>query len=59
MVQILDYDAQYAAVMKQVFGGTLIVRNVDVGTQLAKVARIDCVTLDGKRWERRGLRDWG
>jgi structural maintenance of chromosome 3 (chondroitin sulfate proteoglycan 6) len=47
MIQVLNYSEEMACIMQHVFGRTLIVRNIDVGTRLAKSEGIDCVTLEG------------
>ncbi|MCP4492667.1 MAG: hypothetical protein GY820_35965 [Gammaproteobacteria bacterium] len=47
MIDQLQYDEKYEAVMRHIFGRVLIVKTMDVGTELAKKERLDCVTLEG------------
>uniref|UniRef100_A0A914V280 Structural maintenance of chromosomes protein 3 n=1 Tax=Plectus sambesii TaxID=2011161 RepID=A0A914V280_9BILA len=54
MIQVIKYEPEMANVMRQVYGRTLIVRNMETGTKLAKAENIDCVTLEGDQIGRRG-----
>lgn len=47
MVSKMNYDDRYDKALKYIFGRTLICRNLEVATQLAKTCRLDCVTMDG------------
>ena len=47
MVSKLQYDTKFDVAMKHIFGRTLICRNLEVATQLARSAQLDCITLDG------------
>ncbi|CAG0882056.1 unnamed protein product [Darwinula stevensoni] len=47
MVSKLQFDAKFDVAMKHIFGRTLICRNLEVATQLARSAQLDCITLDG------------
>ncbi|KAF0312854.1 Structural maintenance of chromosomes protein 3 [Amphibalanus amphitrite] len=47
MVSKMNYDDRYDKALKYIFGRTLICRNLEVATQLAKTNRLDCVTMDG------------
>lgn len=47
MVSKLKYGEKYDKAMRYLFGKTLICRNLDVATKLAKSTGLDCITLDG------------
>ena len=47
MVSKMNYDDRYDKALKYIFGRTLICRNLEAATQLAKTNRLDCVTMDG------------
>jgi chromosome segregation ATPase len=47
MIEVIKFERDMGHVMRQVFGRTLIVRNMETGTKLAKSENIDCVTLEG------------
>lgn len=47
MVSKLTYSERYHKALKYIFGRTLICRNLEVATHLARSTRLDCVTLDG------------
>jgi structural maintenance of chromosome 3 (chondroitin sulfate proteoglycan 6) len=47
MVSKLDYEDKYDKALRYIFGRTLICRNLEVATQLARTTGLDCVTLDG------------
>lgn len=47
MVSKLTYSDRYHKALKYIFGRTLICRNLEVATHLARSTRLDCVTLDG------------
>lgn len=54
MVSKLRYDEKYDQAMRYLFGKTLICRNLDVATNLAKKTGLDCVTLDGDQVSSKG-----
>ena len=54
MVSKMNYDDRYDKALRYIFGRTLICRNLEVATQLAKTNRLDCVTMDGDQ-----VRGWG
>lgn len=54
MVTKLCYDAKYDAVIRYLFGKTLICRNLDVATKLARSTGLDCITLDGDQVSSKG-----
>ena len=48
MISKLVYDEKFARVMKHVFSKTLICRNIETATQIARTQNLDCITLDGE-----------
>lgn len=54
MVSKLHYDPKYDKAMRYLFGKTLICRNLDVATKLARTTGLDCVTLDGDQVSSKG-----
>ena len=47
MVEQIKYNPMFAPAMRQVFGRTLICRDMDKASHFAKNSNHDCVTLDG------------
>ncbi|ROT77337.1 structural maintenance of chromosome protein 3 [Penaeus vannamei] len=54
MVSKLTYSDRYLKALKYIFGRTLICRNLEVATHLARSTRLDCVTLDGDQVSSKG-----
>ncbi|KAK7075389.1 Structural maintenance of chromosomes protein 3 [Halocaridina rubra] len=54
MVSKLTYSERYHKALKYIFGRTLICRNLEVATLLARSTRLDCVTLDGDQVSSKG-----
>ena len=54
MVSKLEYDDRYDKALRYIFGRTLICRNLEVATQLARTTGLDCVTLDGDQVSSKG-----
>ncbi|CAK9299188.1 unnamed protein product [Gordionus sp. m RMFG-2023] len=55
MIEKLHFDKEkFGVTMKHVFGRTLICRNMETSTQLARTQNLDCITLDGDQVSRRG-----
>ncbi|KAL8567919.1 hypothetical protein ACOMHN_059041 [Nucella lapillus] len=54
MISKLTYQDAFAPAMRHVFGKTLIARNMEVATQIARTQNLDCITLDGDQVSRRG-----
>ena len=48
MINKLKYDNKYSRAMNHVFGKTLICRNMETATQIARTQNLDCITLDGQ-----------
>ncbi|VEN62701.1 unnamed protein product [Callosobruchus maculatus] len=51
----LRYEEKCDKAMRFVFGKTMICRNMEVATKLAKTAGLDCVTLEGDKAESKGV----
>merc|ERR1719228_1403322 len=51
---MLDYEDRYDKALRYIFGRTLICRNLEVATQLARTTGLDCVTLDGDQVSSKG-----
>lgn len=47
MVNHLKFDPKFRKAMLTVFGKTLVCRDIDVASQYAKSANLDCVTMEG------------
>ncbi|CAJ0572595.1 unnamed protein product, partial [Mesorhabditis spiculigera] len=54
MIDCFEYDPRFENVFRQVFAGTVIVRTIQVGQQMAKHEGFDAVTLDGDQIHKRG-----
>jgi len=54
MVSKLEYAEKYDTALRYIFGRTLICRNLEVATQLARTTGLDCVTLDGDQVSSKG-----
>lgn len=54
MVSKLEYVEKYDTALRYIFGRTLICRNLEVATQLARTTGLDCVTLDGDQVSSKG-----
>uniref|UniRef100_A0A183BL97 Structural maintenance of chromosomes protein n=1 Tax=Globodera pallida TaxID=36090 RepID=A0A183BL97_GLOPA len=50
----LQYDPDFEAVFRSIFGNSVFVRDLAAGSRVAKQERFDCVTLDGDQVSRRG-----
>uniref|UniRef100_A0A6A7FP57 Structural maintenance of chromosomes protein 3 n=1 Tax=Hirondellea gigas TaxID=1518452 RepID=A0A6A7FP57_9CRUS len=54
MVSKLTYSERYSKALRYIFGRTLICRNLEVATNLARSTKLDCVTLDGDQVSSKG-----
>lgn len=54
MISKLNYEPTYEKAMKYIFGKTLICRNLEVATQLARNSSLDCITLEGDQVSHKG-----
>jgi structural maintenance of chromosome 3 (chondroitin sulfate proteoglycan 6) len=50
----LRFEPKFRPAVMQVFGSTLLARNLQVGAELSKTHNFDCITLDGDQVNRRG-----
>ncbi|KAK1265174.1 Structural maintenance of chromosomes protein 3 [Acorus gramineus] len=50
----LDYASEYSPAFKQVFGRTVICRDLDVATRVARADGLDCITLEGDQVSKKG-----
>ena len=48
MISKIKYDPRFTRAMNHVFGKTLICRNMETATQIARTQNLDCITLEGK-----------
>ena len=56
MVTKLQYAERFDKAMRYIFGKTMICRNLEVATHLARTTGLDCVTLDGDQVSSKGNR---
>ncbi|KAF4526025.1 hypothetical protein B566_EDAN000818 [Ephemera danica] len=54
MVSKLNYENRYDKALRYIFGKTLICRNLEVATRLARTTQLDCVTLEGDQVSSKG-----
>ena len=54
MISKLKYEDQYDRALRYIFGKTLICRNLERATELAKSTGLDCVTLEGDQVSSKG-----
>ncbi|XP_023219764.1 structural maintenance of chromosomes protein 3-like isoform X3 [Centruroides sculpturatus] len=54
MISKLTFDSRFERAMKYIFGKTLICRNLEVATQIARTSNLDCITLDGDQVSHKG-----
>uniref|UniRef100_A0A5S6QPM7 Structural maintenance of chromosomes protein n=1 Tax=Trichuris muris TaxID=70415 RepID=A0A5S6QPM7_TRIMR len=54
MIEQLTYDSRFRSVFEHCFGKTLICRNMEVATQVARAEEMDCITLEGDKVSSRG-----
>lgn len=54
MISKLRYEEQYDKALRYIFGKTLICRNLERATELAKSTGLDCVTLEGDQVSSKG-----
>ena len=53
--KLYGYEERNEGIMKYVFGNTMVCRNQDVAKKLATKYQVDCITLDGDKYERKGV----
>lgn len=49
MISKIKFERPFARAMNHVFGKTLICRNMETATQIARTQNLDCITLEGKK----------
>ncbi|XP_015607337.1 structural maintenance of chromosomes protein 3 [Cephus cinctus] len=54
MISRLNYDPKYDRALRYIFGKTLICRNLEAATSLARTSGLDCVTLEGDQVSSKG-----
>ncbi|XP_053978821.1 structural maintenance of chromosomes protein 3 [Hylaeus anthracinus] len=54
MISKLEYDEKYDKALRYIFGKTLICRNLETATNLARTSGLDCVTLEGDQVSSKG-----
>ncbi|KAI3967943.1 hypothetical protein MKX01_027126 [Papaver californicum] len=54
MLRKLKFSPHHSPAFQQVFGRTVICRNLDVATTVAKVDGLDCITLEGDQVSKKG-----
>ncbi|XP_044737873.1 structural maintenance of chromosomes protein 3 [Chrysoperla carnea] len=54
MVSKLNYDQKFDTAIRYIFGKTLICRNLEIATSLARTTELDCVTLEGDQVSAKG-----
>lgn len=54
MATKLQYSDRFDKAMRYIFGKTMICRNLEVATHLARTTGLDCVTLDGDQVSSKG-----
>lgn len=55
LIKKIKFDSQFENVVKNVFGKTIVVRELSTGAKIAKSYKLDAITLDGDRADKRGL----
>ncbi|CCE91746.1 cohesin subunit SMC3 TDEL_0D01620 [Torulaspora delbrueckii] len=55
LIKKIKFDAQFESVVKNVFGKTIVVRDLAAGSKIAKHYKLDAITLDGDRADKSGL----
>ena len=48
MVEQLHFDPMFRVAMQQVFGKTLICRDMDTASHYSRSSNMDCITLEGQ-----------
>jgi structural maintenance of chromosome 3 (chondroitin sulfate proteoglycan 6) len=54
LVKIVKFKPVYQKAMSHVFGRTLLCRNIDLASEVALTANLNCVTLDGDQASHKG-----
>uniref|UniRef100_A0A7S0D8F8 SMC hinge domain-containing protein n=1 Tax=Amorphochlora amoebiformis TaxID=1561963 RepID=A0A7S0D8F8_9EUKA len=59
MIDQLEYDSKFQRAMQQVFGGTLITRDLETGTKFSRTHRLNTITMDGDQVNKKGALSGG
>lgn len=54
LIKKIKYDVRFEKAVRQVFGKTIVVRDLTVGARLAKKYQLNAITLDGDRADKKG-----
>ncbi|XP_073386967.1 structural maintenance of chromosomes protein 3 [Physcomitrium patens] len=54
LLKKIKYDLRFGPAFAQVFGGTVICRDLEVATTVSRTAEVDCITLDGDQVSKKG-----
>ncbi|XP_020250621.1 structural maintenance of chromosomes protein 3 isoform X1 [Asparagus officinalis] len=54
LLKKLNFRSEYGPAFQQVFGRTVICRDLDVATNVARSNSLDCITLDGDQVSKKG-----
>jgi len=54
MIRKATYNEKFEPAMQLIFGKTLICRNMDAASQFSKECSLDCITLHGDQFHRKG-----
>lgn len=54
LIKKIRYDTRFEKAIKQVFGKTIVVRDLSTGARLAKRFKLNAITLDGDRADKKG-----
>lgn len=54
LLRRLKFDSRFAPALGQVFGRTVVCRDLNVATKVAKSDGLDCITLEGDQVSRKG-----
>jgi len=54
LLKKLDYSQHYASAFGQVFGRTVICRDLNVASRVARIDGLDCITLEGDQVNKKG-----
>ncbi|CCF55599.1 hypothetical protein KAFR_0A01610 [Kazachstania africana CBS 2517] len=55
LIKKLKYESKFEGAMKHIFGKTIVVKDLSYGLKLAKKFKLNAITLDGDRADKRGV----
>lgn len=59
MVRKLKFDAKFERAFREVFGRTMICKTIDIASEVARSAQLNCVTVDGDQANKKGALSGG